>query len=212
MRLSQTQTTVKHSRLFSLAACLSASAVSSNACLSPLSLLPLGKHFYQNITRCCLWTDTYTQMKVNSCHSQVNNREVTIFRKHYPMCWDSWVLVIWRLALTSHSSQDFRIHESISVWGPVCDNGLPISSVPNLPTPKNLNLQFGVSPLCVAWCEQHPGMSANQRPGLGHADQSEAGLELCDVMWAIRREECDHWDELARGRGSQGWYQDHDNR
>lgn len=23
-------------------------------------------------------------MKVNSCHSQVNNREVTIFRKHFP--------------------------------------------------------------------------------------------------------------------------------
>ena len=198
-----------------IAACLSASAVSSNACLS--SLLPLGKHFYQNITRCCLWTDTYTQMKVNSCHIQVNSREVTIFRKHYtPRFMNPDNLTPCTHITHSSQDQDLRIYESISVWGPVCDNGLPISSVPNLPTPKNLNLQFGVSPHLSVWLEQHPGAVSQSEARLGSCWPMRGwGLVLCDVMWAIRAASVItgmswHWPGAG---GSQGWYQDRsDNR
>ena len=123
-----------------IAACLSASLVSAKDCLS--SLHPLGKHFYQNTTRCCLQSDTYTRMTVNSCHIQV---KVTTFGKHdTPLRFNS-------LSHTSHSEQDqdISVHQCLR-----SDNGLPISSVHNLPTPKNLNLQFGVSPV---WRDQQPG-------------------------------------------------------
>ena len=65
-------------------------------------------------------------------------------------------------------------------------------SVHTLQTPKNLNLQFGVSPV---WRDQQPGMSANQKPRWGQLTNERPGW--CEPL------ECDHWDELtvARGRG-----------
>ena len=49
----------------------------------------------------------------------------------------------------------------------VSDNGLPSSSVPNLPTPKNLNLQFGVSPhlSCGVLCQHPPCEDLSQSEG-----------------------------------------------
>ena len=164
-----------------IAACLSASAVSSNACLS--SLLPLGKHFYQNITRCCLLTDTYTRMKVNSCHIQVNSREVTIFRKHYtPRFMNPDNLTPCTHITHSSQDQDLRIYESISVWGPVCDNGSPfrVFLISQHLKTSIYNLVWVLTSLCGL--SSILGLSANQRPGWDHADQWEAEGWCC-VTW-----------------------------